>query len=189
MPLAGALALATLVTTILLVGGVVAASAVDHAFESRLGDARSFQLRLVTLVLFLLLACVAGVLVDLARAAIARESGINLSSGETRPAWTVLARSLRVAFRTSRSRLRHALLAWAWRAALGVGLIALGYVAAHVLGGRGGGALAALFVIHQLVVLGRVALRASWLARAVAFVTPVQDSPEGGVPPASVSAP
>jgi hypothetical protein len=44
--------------------------------------------------------------------------------------------------------------------------VALGSLVANGLGGRGGVALFALTTIHQLTALGRVGLRASWLAEA-----------------------
>jgi hypothetical protein len=47
-----------------------------------------------------------------------------------------------------------------------------GAAAAARLGGREGIALAALALVHQLGVLARVALRASWLARALRGALP-----------------
>lgn len=178
LPLAGVLALASVAAIIVLVLGALASSAVDRGLTERLGDARSFQIHLVTFGLFLALAAGIGVVVDLARAAIGRESGIAVSSGAASPAWTVMLRGVQTALRASRRGLLRAMLAWAWRAALGLALVGVGYYAAQALGGRGGMALFALFVVHQLVVLGRVALRASWLARALAIVAPVQDAPD-----------
>jgi hypothetical protein len=81
-----------------------------------------------------------------------------------------------VAFTTSRRALGRATLAWTARAVVGFALIAIGYVASDVLGGRGGTALTVLFIVHQGVVLGRVGLRASWMARALSLVAPVQDT-------------
>jgi hypothetical protein len=43
----------------------------------------------------------------------------------------------------------------------------VGSLVADRVGGRGGFALFFLFVIHQLAIGTRVALRASWLARAL----------------------
>jgi hypothetical protein len=89
-----------------------------------------------------------------------------------------MLRALRSAMATARTSLGRATLGWAGRAAVGIALIATGFVAAGALGGRGGAALTGLFLVHQAVVLGRVALRASWMARALALVTPVQDERE-----------
>jgi hypothetical protein len=69
-------------------------------------------------------------------------------------------------------RLAPAALAWswAWRALASLAPIVAAAWAADRLGGRGGAALFALLVLHQAVVLARVGLRASWLARALRAV-------------------
>ena len=64
--------------------------------------------------------------------------------------------------------LGRATLSWTGRAIVGIALLAIGYVAADELGGGSGLSLTLLFAVHQAVVLGRVALRASWMARALA---------------------
>ena len=87
-----------------------------------------------------------------------------------------MIRGLRVALCVARHGMVKATLAWAGRVVVGAALVAIGYVAAQVLGGLGGAALMLLFVVHQAVILGRVALRASWLARATAMIAPVQDA-------------
>jgi hypothetical protein len=46
----------------------------------------------------------------------------------------------------------------------------MGAFVAGRLGGRGGGALFVVAALHQLVILARVALRASWLAKAMRLV-------------------
>ncbi|MBX3192934.1 MAG: hypothetical protein KF819_38470 [Labilithrix sp.] len=166
MPLAGLLVLGALAQILVVVAGVMISSGVDHGLAEKIGDARSFVLRVVTFALFAAIACVIGVFVDLARAAVGREAG----GGGDAPGWTTMLRGIRAAMDASRGRLSRATIAWAWRAALGVLLVGLGAIAASALGGKGGAALVALFVIHQLVVLGRVALRASWLARALGMV-------------------
>lgn len=177
MPLSGALALGAVASTVVVAIGVMASSAVARGFAGPLGDARAFQLRLATLGLFLGLAAIIGVVVDLARAAIAREAGLGAAAGKSAPGWSVMLRGVKVALGASRRDLLRATAAWASRGAVGLALVAVGFVAAASLGGRGGTALVALFVVHQLVVLGRVALRASWLSRALAIVAPVQDAP------------
>jgi hypothetical protein len=61
---------------------------------------------------------------------------------------------------------------WAWRAMASLALVvAVGKVADR-LGGLGGLALLVLALLHQMVVLGRVALRASWLAAALRRLAP-----------------
>ena len=58
----------------------------------------------------------------------------------------------------------------------------IGAVVASKIGGRGGGALLALTAIHQLVVLTRVALRASWLAKALRLVDKAHRVTKVGTP-------
>ena len=178
LPLSGLLVLSFVAMAVVLGIGSIAAGAVEHGLTDRLGDARAFHVRLATLALFGALAAVVGVFVDLARAAIGREAGLAASRGDVSPAWTMMLRGIRTALGASRRGLVRATLQWAWRAALGIALIAAGYAAAQSLGGRGGSALIALFVIHQVVVLLRTALRASWLARAIGMIAPVQDARE-----------
>lgn len=176
MPLAGLLALGSVAAIIVLVLGGIAGAAVDHGFAERLGDARSFTLRLITFALFAAVAALIGVVVDLARAAIARDIGLAAAKGTSAPGWTTMLRGIGTALIVARRQLRVATLAWAWRASLGLGLIVIGALGAQALGGKGGAALLVLWLVHQAVVLLRVALRASWLARAVAMVAPVQDA-------------
>jgi hypothetical protein len=185
MPLAGLLVLGSVAAIVVLAVGGAASSAVDHGFADRLGDARSFTLRLVTFALFVAVAALVGVVVDLARAAVARDVGLAEEKGTTAPGWTTMLRGLRTAFAVARRELRPASIAWAWRAALSLALIGIGIAAAQALGGRGGAALFGLWVVHQAIVLVRVALRASWLARAVALVAPVQDARSGEGPQAA----
>jgi hypothetical protein len=80
-----------------------------------------------------------------------------------------LLRALRYALRT----LRHGprvLFSYAWRAVAGLVPIAAAAAFAGQFGGRGGGALLALFLLHQSVIFARAALRASWFARAIRAV-------------------
>jgi hypothetical protein len=175
LPLAVLLVIGS-VTSLLVLGiGSIAAGALDSAFTDSLGDARSFTVRVIVIGIFAAFAAVIGIVIDLARAAAVRESGLAAIDGTASPAWNVMLRALRIGLKTSRFHLGAATLGWAARAVVGVALIAIGYVAADMLGGQGGLSLALLFAIHQAVALGRVALRASWMARAVALVAPVQD--------------
>jgi len=174
LPLSALLALGTLVTILVVGIGALASSAVDHGLAESVGDARSYIFRLVTLGFFCAIAAVIGVFVDLARAAIGHEAGTALAAGTSSSAWSMMVRGIKTAGKTSRRAIWRATLAWGGRAVAGVALIALGYVAADMLGGSGGYALFALFLIHQGVVLGRVALRASWMARALSLVTHAQ---------------
>ena len=189
LPLAGVLVLGSLAGLLVLSLGSLAASAVDRALAERLGDARSFQLRVVTFALFGLIAAAIGVVVDLARAAIVREEGLAALRGSVAPSWRTMARGLCVALAVAvrRRDIVHAVLAWGWRAGLSLALVSAGSTAAQALGGKGGGALLLLWVVHQGIVLARIALRASWLARAVAFVAPVQDARNAAHPEPSAA--
>jgi hypothetical protein len=176
LPLAALFVVGSIAALIVLLLGGLAASGLDGAFTEAFGDARSFTLRAVLFGMFAAFAAVIGIVVDLARAAVVREAGLAAASGTSSPAWSVMLRSVRIALKTSRADLGRAVLGWTGRAVVGVALVAIGYVAADVFGGSGGASLGLLFVIHQAVVLGRVALRASWMARALALITPVQDA-------------
>lgn len=182
LPLAVLLVLGSVASIIVLVLGGLAASGLDHVLTEALGDARSFTVRVVLFAVFAAVAAVIGIVVDLARAAVVRESGLSAASGTASPAWNVMLRGVRIALKTSRSSLGRATVGWTGRTIVGIALIAIGFVAADELGGGSGLSLTLLFVIHQAVVLGRVALRASWMARALALVAPVQDEP-ARVPP------
>jgi len=181
LPLCGLLALGTVAAIVVIGLGAIASSAVDHGLAERMGDARAFTLRLVTFALFLAIAAVIGVIVDLARAAVGRETGLTAARGTSSPAWSVMLRGVRSALSVARRGLLRATLAWAWRAAIGVAMLIAGYYVAQLLGGRGGSSLTILFLVHQLIVLGRTAMRASWLAHAIALVAPVQDAREQGM--------
>lgn len=187
LPLAALLALGTIATVIVLGLGALASSAVDHGLVASLGDARSFTLRLVTFAVFAAVACVLGVFVDLARAAIGRETAESAADGTSSSGWSVMLRGVKSAMRTSRRSIGRATLGWGWRAAVGVLLVAVGYAAADALGGRGGSALLALFFVHQAIVLGRVALRASWMAQALRLTASANTSTEWPAPSSSTA--
>ncbi len=181
--MAGLLVLGSIAGGLVVGIGSLASAAVDHALVDRLGDARSFQIRLVVLALFVVIACVVGVVVDLARAGVARETGLASMRGSHASGWTMMLRGLRVAFSVIRRSFRTAMLAWAWRALVSLGLIGVGYAIAQVIAGKGGTTLLLLWASHQAIVLARVALRAAWLARAVGLVAAVQDAREAVAEP------
>jgi hypothetical protein len=119
-----------------------------------LGEARAQQLGLALGSPFLVLAVAIGVTHDLARAAVVRGA-----SGGMRALVLGVAE-----FGAAPVSLGWS---WGWRAAGAlVPVIVVGAVAGR-LGARGGAALVLLALLHQGVVLGRVALRASWLAAAL----------------------
>ena len=97
---------------------------------------------------------VVGVMHDLARAASVR---FRVSALRAWPvAFNALARSP-----------ASVLWSWAWRALAGWAPVGVGALVAARVGGRGGKALVVLFVVHQLVLIVRVAFRAWGLAMAL----------------------
>ena len=116
LPLAVLLVLGTVASVVLLALGALASSAVDHGLTERLGDARAFRAHIVTFGLFAAIACVVGVFVDLARAAVGRDVGLAAANGTPSSAWNILLCGVKTALTTSRQALPRATLAWAWRA-------------------------------------------------------------------------
>ncbi len=156
-PMLGVLGASSLAQALFGGLGIALSSWVSDHFSERLGEARAGQLWIALVVTFALGVAVIGVVGDLARASIVR---------------------FRAGFYTSmRSGLKafnkHKLVlfwSWAWRAIVGVMLLGGSALASARLGGRPGVALLALAILHQLVVLVRVAIRTSWLARALRAV-------------------
>ena len=142
----------------LVVGaGGVLASALESATHARLGEARAQQLEGVVFLLFVAAASALGVAHDLARAAVVR---FRVKG----------ARAFALGLRTLRLAPLTLWWSWAWRALASVAPVLAGAVVAGALGGRGGLALVVLALLHQAVVAARIALRASWLARALRAV-------------------
>lgn len=167
-PLLVVLVLTSIVQLAIVAGGAWVASSASRAFLPSIGETPAFGVNIVVLALFGLGACVVGVLGDVARAAVVHD--VITNDDEERRAFSRIKASIVTTRLVSRNALTAAALAWAWRAAIGVGLVFVGAIASNALGGQGGGALAALTVIHQAVVLARTAVRASWLARATRLV-------------------
>lgn len=148
--------------TLLAQGAVVAAAVflgkvAGAVGEPSLGEARAHLMGGVVTGVVLLPVLALGVAHDLARAAVVASRA---SAGR---AVVVAARTL--------ARLPWALSwGWAWRALAGLALVGAGALAADALTLRGGAGLAALALVHQCVILGRVALRSSWLANALRAV-------------------
>lgn len=142
----------------LVVGvGAGAGSLVESWAHAGMGEARAGQIHGLVLALFLLAASAVGVAHDLARAAVVR-FGV---SG---------ARAVVLGARTLRLSPLPLWWSWAWRALAAVApVVAVASVAGR-LGERSAGALFFVFVLHQSVVLARVAFRASWLAKALRAV-------------------
>jgi hypothetical protein len=167
LPLSVVLFVASGLCALVLGVGVAAGIAVDRALIPSAGDARAFTIELVVVALFGVLALAVGVFGDLVRAAVASDS---VASQAPRSSWSRLVSATKRAAQVGRRGFVRALGAWAWRAVVSVGLLAAGSLAADALGGRGGALLVALWLVHQAVVLGRTALRASFLARALRLV-------------------
>jgi hypothetical protein len=165
LPLGGVLTLAGSIEGLVMVAGAFAAGALDRVLANRIGDARALIVAVVTFASFGVIACVVGVVADLARAAIVRD--VAISDEPPISPWKLLARGVRQGVR---ARIGAGFFEWLPRAGMGIALVALGGIASELLGGRGGLAFAALVVVHQGIVLARVALRASWLARALRIV-------------------
>lgn len=131
--------------------------AVEAWVHDGLGEVRAQRMGLAVAFVFVVVASGLGVVHDLARAAVvcARASGAS--------ALAVGARAFGAA---------PVLLwwSWAWRWLASVAPVLGVAVVAGQVGGRGGAALALIALLHQGVVLTRVALRASWLARALRSV-------------------
>jgi hypothetical protein len=151
------LVLAGLAQGIVVVAGALLGNGVETGTHAGMGEARAQQIEGLVLLVFLGLASAVGVVHDLARAAVVRFKVRGL-------------RALALGARTFRLTPVSLWWSWAWRALASVApVLAVGVVAGR-LGGRGGFALVFLAVLHQAVVLARVALRASWLATALRAV-------------------
>jgi hypothetical protein len=164
------------VTCLLRVVVVVAATLIWLLFDSWLTSslgARAGDLLAVAWAAFTLalLACI-GIVQDLARAsAVAREAST----------FEALKRGLK----TARTRTGSALVGWltpaAWSIALwGAAALVVGFIDVSR---AGGWRVFAAFVVHQLAVLGFVALRAVWLAHALKLTTRPADAPVQAVAP------
>lgn len=164
VPFTAVLALVSLVELLVLGIGAGVGALVERALTSGFGDALALDVRIAVTLFGLALALVVGVFGDLVRVALAYES---LAEGPRRPAWTRLVSATKRAARVGRGGFLGAIGAWAWRAGVGLALVDAGAFVAGVLGGRGGAALVALWLVHQGVVLGRIGLRASFLASAL----------------------
>jgi hypothetical protein len=130
---------------------------IERWTHAGMGEARAEQLEGVVLLVFLALASGLGVAQDLGRAAVVRFEVRGL-------------RGFALGMRTLRLAPVSLWWSWAWRAFAGLVVVLVGGVVAGRLGGRGGMALLVLALLHQAVVVARIALRASWLARALRAV-------------------
>ena len=149
----------------LIEGGILGAgyalsSHLDHSMQHAYGDERAFLGRLVFFGLFAVIAAAVGVVADLMRVAVARDVALGNMRG-------LLKRGLRTALLTARAKIGHALGGWALRAA---GSAVLVLVGASLSDRIDVNRVWTLFLLHQLTIAGRAALRTSWLAHALRLV-------------------
>lgn len=129
----------------------------QEGFQRTLGDVAADGVALFLVVMCAAIAAVAGVLQEVARAAVVR-FGLGAREG------------LRKALRALATAPVTLLWSWAWRALASVVPVGVGALLAWRLGGRGGVSLVVLLVMHQMIIVVRTALRASWFARAMRAV-------------------
>ncbi len=156
-PLALLLVAVSVAEAVAVAGAVVAAETTQAATHLWLGEVRSQLVGGAVGTIGMALVCAMGVVHDLARAAVVR-----FQLGGLR-AWVV-------GFRVFRAAPLSLGWSWAWRALASLAPIAVVGLLADRIGWRGGVAFGLLAVMHQAVVLARVALRASWLAKALRTV-------------------
>jgi hypothetical protein len=158
--------LALLLAILWLAQGVVVAIALllgegTQSLANRsVGDALAQQMAIGLGAVVLAVAVAIGLVHDLARAAMIR---FGLGTMSALVAGTTALWRAPVAVSWS----------WLWRALASVVPIAAVSLLADRIGGRSGLALVVLAVLHQSVILSRVALRSSWLAKAMRTVRDV----------------
>jgi hypothetical protein len=137
--------------------GAGVGGAIEGWTHAALGEVRAQRMGLAVASAFVLVASGLGVVHDLARAAI-------VCARVTGPGAIV------VGARAFGAAPLHLWWSWAWRWLGSLApVLAVAGVAGQV-GGRGGAALLLIAMVHQAVVVTRVALRASWLACAMRSV-------------------
>ncbi|CAN5684557.1 hypothetical protein BH09MYX1_BH09MYX1_23250 [soil metagenome] len=131
--------------------------------DDSMGDASADRIAFGVAFFLALIIPIIDVLQDLTRAALVRFN-------------TGLLTALRLAFRTFRRKTLRVLFSYGWRAIAGILPIVAAAAFATRFGGKAGGALAALFLLHQSVIFARAALRASWFASALRAVDETNSS-------------
>jgi hypothetical protein len=146
-----------LVAQALVVGIGVGVGSLVEGWAHGMGEATAGQLEGLVVVLFLFVASTVGVAHDLARAAVVRFDVRGV-------------RALMLGARTLRLAPLPLWWSWAWRTLASVAPVVAVAAVAGRLDSHGGLAIFFLLVLHQSVVLARVAFRASWLAKALRAV-------------------
>lgn len=140
-----------------------AGAAVTNALAPRIEDLRAFLAGAAVTCVLVLLAALLTPLVDIARASVVR--GVVTARTERTTA-SLLAASARTVVRFPRREKLQAIIAWAARTLVGIGLVAGAASITTAVTLTGARWVTATWLLHQGVVLARTALRASWLARA-----------------------
>ncbi len=140
-----------------LLVGILVASVQAPMTAARFGEPSGDKVYATLLGLTLVAATVVGVVGDMARAAVVRND-----------ATSILA--IRMAVRVFAAHPFALTWSYAWRAASSWLPVAMGVVLATRLGGRPGAALFVLAAFHQVVIIVRVAMRTSWMARSLRAV-------------------
>jgi hypothetical protein len=153
-PMVYLLAIGSALELALLAVAAFAFGATREALEPKYGDARADQIAALACFAVLFVTAIAAVLHDLSRAALVR-----YRAGTFAAIRAALGTFRRVAFRV--------LWSWTWRAFAALALV-IGVAALVPRFGARGFVVVAL--LHQLVAIARVSLRASWLARALRAV-------------------
>jgi hypothetical protein len=151
------LLLAGLIQGVVVGLGALLGYLVEGWARAGMGEARAQQLEGLVLLVFLGMGSAVGVIHDLARAAVVRFKVKGF-------------RAFALGARTFRLSPLSLWWSWAWRALASIAPVLAAAAVAGRLGGRGGVGLAFLLLLHQSVVVVRVGLRASWLARALRAV-------------------
>jgi hypothetical protein len=151
------LVLVALAQALVVGAGLVAASFAEGSTHAGLGEARAQQVEGLVGLLFLVASSVLGVVHDLARAVVVRFRVRGLAALKL-AAWT---------FRLAPASLWWS---WAWRAGAAWAPVLVAAGVAERVAGRGGFALFFLALLHQAVVLSRLALHTSWWAKALRSV-------------------
>jgi hypothetical protein len=151
-----------------LASAITASSFAESWLEDHLGATRAFYVQSALILLAAVVAAAIGVFGDLVKVALVRdvtESDLPLASFSTR-----FRRAFSLAFHAIRIYPSTTFGAWGWRTALSALLVALGAIALGETSLQGGAALGAVVLVHQAIGGVRLALRASWLARALRLV-------------------
>ena len=135
---------------IVIAFGIAALTSVSDALVDRMGAPNAGRIGVAVAMVFVFVALVLGVVRDVAGSRV-------ISDDE--PMVRAMIASIRLV-----ARKPMFIVEYAWRSACGAVLVVAAGAVAAQLGGRPGAPLFFLFVVHQLTLAMRIALRVSWLA-------------------------